>query len=138
MVLEKIFENKCKEIDKKAKIRKEIENYFYSFINLNYTKLKKAFNEDGEELCNHVRALFDYLEEEYIKPFGISIYNKQYRSPDIKLGLTKYKRFNEDPKSNSLKYLTEKGENLINDYRKRRGLPSIKETNELQEKFMKS
>lgn len=128
MVLEKILKEEYKKIDESAKIKKETTNYIFNFINLNYKELKEIFGKDEELLYHNTLNLFNYLENEYVKPFGISTYSKQTPTSDIKLGLTKYEKLKNS--TNSLKKLTERGEVLIDGYRKIRKLPTIKKTNE--------
>lgn len=125
MILEKVFENERKKIDKETKTKKDVVDYLSNFINSNYNELKKVFNEDGERLYWHVLKLFDYLEKDISSPIGDTLSPEQCPSPDIKLGLTKYEKLSE---VNSAKRLTERGENLLNEYRKIRGLCTIKKS----------
>lgn len=128
MVLEKILKKECKKIDEYARMEKGVAEYIFNFINLNYKEIKEVFTKDEELLYYDVKNLFSFLENEYVRPFGISTYSKQIPTPDIKLGLTRYEKMKNS--SNFLKRLTEKGEKLIDEYRGLRRLPTVRETNE--------
>lgn len=138
-MLEKILKVEYAQNEKEYKIKKETINYLGDFVREHYSELVNAFTPNAvtsdfkfndELLYYQTKEMLDELEKDATRLIGVAIYygfNKQ-NSPDIKFGLTKYEKFSPDAEAYG-KQLTEKGRQILNNYRKIKGLPSIEEAN---------
>jgi len=144
MALEKVFEREHQKIENKAKIERRILSYFDNLINSNYELISKVFSplikkrfEDILEdlskkieeksfeevkqklfenrLYTEISSMINKLNNECGSIYGVTIYEKEFQTPDIQLGFSKYFKYYGSEATS--KKLTEKGINEINRYR---------------------
>ncbi|MCK4649848.1 hypothetical protein KAT36_01315 [Candidatus Pacearchaeota archaeon] len=89
-----------------------------------FDAVKQEFFEDG--LYVEVSDMIRELNSKRNRGMGATIYGEEVKTPDVQFGLSEYFRSGESAGGGILnKGLTKKGINVVNLYRKARGLSSL-------------
>lgn len=153
-MLEDFVLNEHKKIDETSEKEKKGVSYIAGLIEQEPEKFERIFNPEGkipqqnfpEKVYNFVKETIKGLDEEYTRPFGVTISyfipGQKLLNSAVLLGWGEYKCVGISEKQNPNKVLphvmvpTELGVQIINDYRKSLGYISTKEHMEKNKKFV--
>ena len=156
MALEDVLKEKYLEIDERGDSDKRVVFYFGDLIGLNYGVLSdifspiidKQFKENLKYMVDEIKEkgftsvelgffanrlyvevsdMVEELSSEESRTIGTVIYGAEENTPDVQFGLSKYFRSRECNIAFLTKGLTKKGVDVVNSYRKAKGLSLLEE-----------